>query len=302
MTDSGAVWQSAAASAFDLSVVVPAYNAAETIAAQLGALLDQQTAVRFEIIVADNGSTDATRSIVESTSALTSSQAIRIVDASQQRGPSFARNIGVEHALAPRVLFCDADDVVANGWIEAMSSALGHAALVAGPLEQDRLNRPAMRNVHGSAVATSPQVFADAVPFGASANLGVRRDSFIDVGGFDIGFRVGEDIDLCRRLMLRGVQLEFVPSAIVHYRNRSSLSDLFIQSVSYGSASVALFVQLAKDGIIERPRLRGVRTWLWLLRSAPMLASSHRRPRWIAAVGSACGRLLGSLRQRSLYV
>ena len=81
-----------------LSVVVAAYNAAATIEAQLTALVDQEWSQAWEVIVADNGSTDRTAAVVSSFAQAHPATLVRVIDASQQRGPAFARNAGAAEA------------------------------------------------------------------------------------------------------------------------------------------------------------------------------------------------------------
>ena len=80
-----------------MSVIIATCNGAPYIGRQLHSILNQVCASEWEVIVADNGSTDMTRDIV-----LAYSQReprLRLVDASQRRGQAHARNVGVDHSL-----------------------------------------------------------------------------------------------------------------------------------------------------------------------------------------------------------
>ena len=113
-----------------ISVVMPVRNGMPWIEHQLRALAAQQSAVDWEVVVADNGSDDGTRSCVERWSER--DPRIHLVDASARRGAAAARNIGVRSARGRLLAFCDADDVVRPGWLASMSAALADADLVAG--------------------------------------------------------------------------------------------------------------------------------------------------------------------------
>ena len=76
-----------------LSVIIPCYNAAETIAEQLEALTRQQWDKPWEIIVANNRSTDGSMAIVERY--MERLPNLRIVDASERQGQPFALNTGI---------------------------------------------------------------------------------------------------------------------------------------------------------------------------------------------------------------
>lgn len=286
--------------AVELSVVVAAYNAAATIEDQLNALLAQEWDGTWEIVVADNGSTDDTRGVVGRIAA--ADPRVRLVDATDRRGPAHARNLGVQSARGDSVAFCDADDVVGIGWLRAIGDALRQAGLVTGPQEYERLNPPWLHGVYGTVPAREMQTFSGVFSFGPAANLGVRRGLFEKASGFDPSLEVGEDIDLCLRLWLQGAQLEFVPDAIVHYRYREGLRALGRQAVEYGTAAPETARRLAAAGRPTPSRWRGTRNWLWLVRNLPSLRSRAGRARWVVVAGGCAGRILGSMRSRYLLL
>ena len=296
----GSAEPNAAPRAAELSVVIPAFNAAATIIGQLRALVCQTWSRPWEVIVADNGSTDDTAAMVSAFAV--SHPMVRLVDAGQRSGPASARNAGVEHAVGRYVAFCDADDIVGDTWLRAMGEGLQKQIVVTGPQEQALLNPPWLRNVYGSSLATDAQTFAGIFPFCASANLGIRRDVFVELGGFDPELSVGEDLEFCLRLWNKGIELSFVPDAMIHYRNRSSVFALWKQSVEYGKAAPMICRRLAALHRPTPPPWRGLKNWLWLLRKLPTLRSRPGRARWVVVAGNSAGRLLGSLKQRRLYL
>ncbi|WPL19382.1 putative glycosyltransferase EpsJ [Thiorhodovibrio winogradskyi] len=87
-----------------LSVVIPAYNAAAYIAECLQSVLSQQDCPPFEVIVVDDGSKDGTAELVER-----DFSTVRLIR-KPNGGPGSARNMGVEHAEADIIVFIDADD------------------------------------------------------------------------------------------------------------------------------------------------------------------------------------------------
>src|SRR5207244_3518041 len=90
-----------------ISVIVPVYNAMPMLAEQLEALSKQTYRGPWELIIADNGSSDGSREIAEAWRSRIPS--LRVVDASARRGPATARNVGVEAATGGLLAFCDAD-------------------------------------------------------------------------------------------------------------------------------------------------------------------------------------------------
>src|SRR5690242_355556 len=99
----------------ELSVVIAAFDAQHTLGEQLDALAGQDVGFAFEVLVCDNGSRDATPALVRRRQE--HEPWLRLVDASARRGPSAARNIGAGHARGRFLAFCDADDVVGQGWL-----------------------------------------------------------------------------------------------------------------------------------------------------------------------------------------
>ena len=119
-------------------MVVPVRNGMPWVEHQLRALTAQQIEVDWEVVVAENGSNDGTRSCVQRWSERC--PRIHLVDASAGRGAGAARNIGVRAARGSLVAFCDADDVVRPGWLASMAAALADADLVAGVFDFSALD------------------------------------------------------------------------------------------------------------------------------------------------------------------
>lgn len=203
------------------SVVVPAFNAAATIDACLRALLDQTVPrERYEVIVVDDGSTDATATLVNAYPVALLRQA--------HAGPASARNLGARAARGEILLFTDADCVPARDWI----------ARVAAPLEADR----GVAAVKGACISDQTALVARfgqaelAYKFARLAARGeidfldtycaaVRRDLFWQAGGFDPSFPVAsnEDTQFSFDLAARGGRIVFAPDAVVAHRHPESL-------------------------------------------------------------------------------
>jgi glycosyltransferase involved in cell wall biosynthesis len=280
-----------------LSVVIPAHNAEATIGEQLDALLAQDWSPGFEVIVADNGSTDPTGEIVRSRSKTDSR--LRLVDASGGRGAAYARNAGMAKARFDSIAFCDADDIVSDGWVEAMGKALRDHALVAGRVDVETLNPTGRARARGLAVGEGPGRFGS-VPFAHSCNMGVQRSSLEAVGGWDPSLPAGEDVELCIRLWRAGRSLHYEPSAEVHYRYRGTESANWRQAVTYGAAHVDLARRL-KVRQLERPsQLPRVRNLVWLVRHCTDLVDPCRRPHWLWTAGLNVGYLLRMVRRRTV--
>ena len=108
-----------------ISVVVPVRNGMPWIEEQIRALAAQRCDEPWEVVIADNGSTDGTLEFARDWSA--SHDHFLVVDASGLPGTSAARNAGVEVARGELLAFCDADDVVRPDWLAHCAAALDDA-------------------------------------------------------------------------------------------------------------------------------------------------------------------------------
>ncbi|WP_062133847.1 glycosyltransferase [Demequina aestuarii] len=221
-----------------VSVIIPAYNAAATLAGQLAALAAQQSAPSFEVIVSDNGSDDLTAAVAHDHGARLPD--LTVIDSTARRGPSAARNSGAAHARGAVLAFCDADDVVSPGWLASLVRALDTADAVAGAFEHRRLNPPRAIAVSWNTDIPIRLASWPDLPAGASSNLAITTEAFRALGGFDEDLATCEDIDLCWRAQLAGYRLAFAHDAVVHERKRSGLRATYRQSVAYARGTHAL--------------------------------------------------------------
>lgn len=275
-----------------LSVVVPVRNGAQTIGAQLQALLAQNATDDWELIVVDNASTDGTLSVVEAVSA--GDARVVIVSASEGEGAGYARNVGIDVARAPAIAFCDADDVVADGWVEAMASDLSAHDFVAGPIELDRLNDAETIAARGRWLARNEApLFGDGIPFASSCNMGVRRAALLAVGGFDERFLTGQDIELSLRLCAAGFKLHWSDLARISYRYRSTSAGLARQAWRYGRVHPVLEARAEALGVADHGPRFPARSVLWLARHAPNAARRSGRGRWVWTAAHTTGRVVG---------
>src|SRR5438128_7745134 len=154
-----------------VSVVVPARDAEATIGSTLEALASQVVDVPYEVIVVDDGSSDATVDIATRTGG--SVRVLRL----QGAGAAAARNAGAAEARGEVLAFTDSDCSPVSGWLAAGLRALRDADLVQGPI----LPRPGA--THGP-FDRSLWVQQES-GMHESANLMVRREVFERVGGFE---------------------------------------------------------------------------------------------------------------------
>lgn len=271
---------------FDVSVIIPYFRAHATIAAQLDALVLQNTVLRFEVLVADNEGCEQLRSIVDP---YTPRLNIRVVAAHKKRGPSHPRNVAVGASSARFVLFCDADDVVTEHWLQELCDVLnGTDALVTGPMRLDRINAPRTWPRHSrddvettsqptqnAPILVRPFATLDYLPFASAANLGLRRQTYISLGGMNERLVDGsEDEEFSWRAQEAGYPLISVDAAVVDYRLRAESRAVFHQQRRYARGQLRLWA-ISRD--VGRP-VRGM-SLRWAIKKAVRLPFEYRRAR-----------------------
>lgn len=223
-----------------LSVILPCFNAAETIAVQLEALTQQQWSDSWEVIVSNNGSTDESMAIVERyRDRLPGLRIVNAYEPSKPRQPvAHSYNMGIQAAIGDAFAFCESDDEIAPGWVAAMGDALSKYDLVAGRLEYRKLN-PHWLTVAGGHQPQQTELIGntEAPPyliFASGCNLGMTRTLYETVGLLDTSIPCSYDTDYCWKAQLAGFQLHFVPEALIHYRLRHTLKALYKQGLRWG--------------------------------------------------------------------
>jgi O-antigen biosynthesis protein len=218
-----------------VSVVVCSHNGARTIRDTMEGLrhLDYPN---FEVIVVDDGSTDATAMIA-------GAYDVRLIR-TENRGLSSARNTGLAAATGEIVAYTDDDARPDPHWLTYLAAAFGttdHAGIGGpniappgdGPIADCVANAPG-GPVH---VLLTDQV-AEHIP---GCNMAFRKDRLEAVGGFDPRFRVaGDDVDICWRLQEREWTLGFSPAALVWHHRRNSVRTYWKQQQGYGKAEALL--------------------------------------------------------------
>ena len=283
-----------------VTVIIPIRNMAASLERQLEALAAQDYGGAWEVVVADNGSTDDLRSAVRRWSDRL--PGLRIVPATGPPGSNTARNAGMRAATGDYLCFCDADDVVAPGWLEAMARAGTRSDVVGGRLE-DHLNEPDERAWRFPYDPDRLPVALGFLPYVFSGNLGVWKEAAMRLGGWSQDFRQGGDADFSWRAHLRGLRVGYAPDAVVRYRYRSSAASLAKQVYRYGRGEVLLYKRFREAGAPRTKLRNALRTWAWIvLKSFYAFRSPRHRGIWVRRAAYRMGRIAGSIRHRVVYL
>jgi GT2 family glycosyltransferase len=281
-----------------LSVILPFLNAARFIGAQLEALAAQECECAWDVIAVDNCSSDASRRIVE---AFQGRLDLRVVNASEKANPSYARNVGASASTGRNLIFLDADDEVAPGYLAAMSNAFDSYEFVTPRLESDALNPEWLRLAHGPPHETELHAFAGFLPF-AGGGIGVSRSVFASVGGFSEQLSAGEDIAFSWDVQLAGTPLHFVPGAVLRYRHRETLRGLFQQTRAWGYVLPRLYRNYREAGMPRRPLRAAFGEWTGIVRELGRARTKRDIAPLVVRLGYCVGQLQGSLRHGVLYL
>lgn len=283
-----------------VSVVIPALNAEAGLRAQLEAVTKQYLQAPFEVVVADNGSTDQTVAVVREFQL--GQIPVRVIDASAKRGAGAARNAGVRASRGTIVAHCDADDITLPGWLHRLVTALEEGDLAGGQLLTSLLRDPLAKQSEYFVAFDVAEPALGFLPYAPGGNMAYKRLAWEQAGGFEEEeFLIGEDVSFCWRMQLRGARFVPAPKALVAVRPRTMLRDVWNQSEARGRSSAALYTRYRFAGAKRRPVLQAARAWAWIVINLPRLLTRATRRRWVAALAINVGRVRGGLECRKLY-
>lgn len=223
-------------SSLELSAIVCTRNGAATLRECLAALA-RQSHSRFEVLVIDDGSNDATPEIAREFSFVKYHR-------QDHAGLSAARNLGSRLAQCGIVAFTDDDCVPDEDWLHNLAAAFEDADCVAAggpnlpPLPRTRTEAVVALAPGAPAHVLSGDLEAEHLP---GCNLAIRKSALEAIGGFRGEFAAaGDDVDVCWRLQAGGGKLHFVPSAVVWHHRRATVAAYLRQQRGYGSAEAQL--------------------------------------------------------------
>jgi GT2 family glycosyltransferase len=218
-----------------ISVVVCSHNGELTLPDCLEGL-SKLRYPNFEVIVVDDGSTDATADVARNYGyhPITTSKL----------GLGNARNVGMEAATGEIVAYLDDDTRPDPDWLTHLAAVFmsTERAGVGGPnisASGDGLIADCVAKAPGNPVhILLSDSEAEHIP---GCNMAFRKDCLQAIGGFDLRFRVaGDDVDACWRMHERGWTLGYSPAAVVWHHRRNSIRSYWRQQLGYGKAEALL--------------------------------------------------------------
>ncbi|MGF1470088.1 MAG: mycofactocin biosynthesis glycosyltransferase MftF [Sandaracinaceae bacterium] len=305
-----------------VSCVVPALGRPGATRRAVRSLLEQDyPRDRYEVLVVDDGSAPPL-------DAALADLPVRVVRLPENGGPARARNEGVRLARHGVVAFLDNDCVASPAWLRTLTTELdqprvaiagGRARSAERPgliARYERVGSPldmsASRGVEDAGRPAEVGPRADP-PYLPSCNLVVRRRTFMALGGFREGMRLGEDVDLVWRACAAGHRVRYAPAAEVTHEPRERLLPFLRRRAEYASTEGILARRFPADGrrdlhvpsacvclmaagalLVRSPALAGGGA---LLAAALLVAEAVDKTRRLRALGVPAPprRLLGAL-------
>ena len=229
-----------------VSVVIPTLNSAETLKRCLTSIRANRTKYKYEIIVADAGSSDKTQQIARK-------HADRVLNGAPAR---INRNKGVENAEGEIICFTDSDCIVPEDWIDKLVDGLlklnskdnkivgvgGGSILLA---ENPSLVELAVTKALGSPLvsfkARNTAIYQDEreVLHNPPMNSAYLKRAVEEVGGFQEEYGYGgEDLELDAKLNSSGYQLYYLPQPLVHHMHKSNFKKFAEHMHKHGIARI----------------------------------------------------------------
>jgi glycosyltransferase involved in cell wall biosynthesis len=183
--------------ALEVSFIIPAYNEEKYISNVIESISQNVTDITFEILVIDNGSSDATKDI-----ALTYIDKVHSFD---RMTISAARNIGVSKSKGKLLVFLDADVRITPEWHTTLGAnirRLSDELVISGARYIVRENPSSIEKNWFEPLSKRSVSYINA------GNLILSRSAFDFIGGFDVTLETGEDYEFCHRAKSMGVDLK----------------------------------------------------------------------------------------------
>lgn len=256
-----------------ISLVIPAYNAARFLPSALESVLSQDCP-DTEIIVVDDGSTDATGEVLRRYAGRI--RAIRQPNA----GLACARNAGLAMAQGRYIVFLDADDLLGAGVLAAQRRFLEQRPEVGAAVCRNKLFHTQAPD--GKPIASGEwRLFREHLPTHlCHFNMApvhavlVRRHWVETVGSFDASLAACEDHDFWFRCALAGCRFAANPQGLVYYRRHPDSMSASRRRQNQADAVMHLRIGRSLDVSPEFPP--GRRGCAWLANAAGSCLTAAR--------------------------
>jgi GT2 family glycosyltransferase len=217
-----------------ISVIMPVYNSERLLGECLAALRSSE-GVDYELVIVDDSSTDRSREIA-------AAAGCRVIPSGGRLGPAGARNCGVEAATGDILFFVDSDVMVRSDTLRRLATAFAEDTTLDGVIA---VQAPAMRLRNACSryknlwmYYTYARRAGEDVPLFYTTAAAIRRQAFVDSGGFDLNYTNPnvEDTDFGQKLARQGYRIRVLADLEVEHVKGYDLPGLlrtdFLRSMS----------------------------------------------------------------------
>lgn len=221
-----------------ISVIVPVYNDPEGLETTVESLVDQ-TANDYEILIADNGSTDETPDVAR---AYAQQEGIRRVTEEAIQSPGAARNAGIEAARGDVLAFIDADMWVESDWLQRVRDRMieDDVRYLGCNVQYVAIERTVPARYLVKQNRTLFEWYLRADSYAPAGSLVVTQDVVDEVGGFDPRLCSAEDYEFGRRVERAGIDQVFAHDIVMYHPARSSVVSLLRRQHRIGRGKAQL--------------------------------------------------------------
>ncbi|GET37066.1 glycosyltransferase [Microseira wollei] len=279
-----------------VSAIVPIYNGEADLPGLIECLKAQTyPASKVEYLLVDNNSSDRTPSILQAAQKEAESQGLTIRHLTENKIQSSyaARNKGIRASTGEILAFTDADCRPLPQWISQLVQPFADPAvgLVVGEITALPGETLLEKYAERQSILTQKDTLAHPFcPYGQTANLGIRRQVFEEIGLFRPYMTTGGDADMCWRIGREtSWKLYFAEMALVQHRHRATIAELKSQWRRYGRSNRYLHelygVELMRDFTWKESVYRLSR---WLVKELPVAgaAAIAGKAPWVDAIAS----------------
>ena len=230
------------------SIIVPVFNRPDEVDELLESLCSQ-TLKDFEVVIVEDGSKKPCKDVCD--------KYADILDLhyyyKENSGPGQSRNYGVERANGEYVIILDSDVVLPTGYLAATEKEFSilnsQFSILRGAWGGPDAAHPSFTPVQKAISYSMTSFFTTGGIRGGKAkldkffprsfNMGIRRDVYLQLGGFS-KMRFGEDIDFSYRIVEAGYKPQLFPDAWVWHKRRTDFRKFFRQVYNSGIARINL--------------------------------------------------------------
>lgn len=249
-----------------VSVIIPVYNAQETIEECLESIITQERSPE-QVILIDNGSSDETVARIKSFADKNKGSNILLLS-EQKRGAAAARNKGLQYAEGDIIAFVDSDCLSRQDWLKNMLGlyerdevdAIGGITYIYNPKtcsqKLEALDLVIPDELRGAVLKMKYETLFGKIM--GTFNCSCKKEALEKIGGFDDSLNVaGEDIDLTIRIFEQGFKVVvWHPDMVVRHMPRKTYG-LFLKKIFQYRLALAILLRkhFRKEAFIEIPRI-----------------------------------------------